>query len=158
MVKTASLALACLLLAGCGGSEPEASSATSATTATSTSTAPTPTPTAENARLEHAIAICTDRLTEPDTLVFDAIKAARAGTRSVSEIAEAFRQAQDALEGLATEAQGADLPRLSQSLQAYADVLGRARVSGDAGLPEMTDAREAVNTACLTQSAAVADG
>ena len=128
------------------------------TTATSTLTARMVSPTAENARLEQAIAICTEGMTEPDTLVFDAIQAARAGTRSVTEIAEAFRQPQDALEGLATDAQEADLPTLSQSLQAYADVLGRARVSGDAGLPEMTDAREAVGTACLTQSAEVADG
>jgi hypothetical protein len=151
MAKIAALALVCLLLAGCG-SEDQLSARQSSPPSTrppsSVSTSMSPSP--SNVRLEQAIAICTDGIAEPDTLVGDAIDAARAGTRSVSEIATAFREAQDAVEELATEAETADFPDVAQSLQAYADVLGRARVGGDAGLTEMADAREAINAACLT--------
>jgi hypothetical protein len=154
MTKAAGLALACLLLTTCGAPDaeieagPSASTTSSASTTTSASASPTPSPV--DARLGQAIAICTDGMVKPDTLIGDAIDAARAGTRSVSEIADAFRLGQDAAEELAAEAGSADFPDLAEALQAYADVLGRARVSGDAGLPDMTDAREAINTACLT--------
>jgi len=149
MVKLAGLALACLMFAGCTASESEASSATSATTESSTSTAPTPTPTSTSANLDQAIAICTDGIAGPDALVSDAAHGAREGTRSTSEVAAAFRQAQDAVEGLSLGAGSAGFPQLSQSLQNYADVLGRARVVGDVGLTEITVARQEINTRCL---------
>ena len=158
MTRTAGLALLSLLLAACGSEEERSAGPSSASTTASTvsataraSTSSSPNP--ADARLDQAIAICTDGLEEPDTVLYDAVHAARAGSRSVSEIAAAFRQAQDSVEGLAAEAEAADHPGLSQSLQEYADVLGRARVSGDAGLTEIVDAREAIDAACLMSAA-----
>jgi len=150
----APLAAALLLMAACGGGGDEveegsaartssAATTTSAAAGSATSTAP-----AGDQTFKLAAAICTDGISEPDQLVTDAAHGAQNGTRSVTEVAEAFRNAQDAVEALSDQA-SADYPRLSQSLQTYADTLGRARVSGDVGLSEITAAREDLNTACL---------
>jgi hypothetical protein len=158
--RGAALLTGVLLLSGCGGtadgddsqSEATAPSSTAATTtaARSTTTAPA-TPT--NASFDLALELCTDGLTQPDTLVYDAAQAARAGTRSVAEIADAFRQAQDAVEVLADRATDGALPKLGAAFQSYADTLGRARVSGADGLTEIMDTREAIDAACLSSAA-----
>lgn len=150
--RGSALIAAALLLTGCGGASDAQSQDEQPATASPTRNPPAPSSTAaDDAWLDLAVKICTDGLREPDTLVYDAAEAARAGTRSVAEIADAFRQAQDAAEGLAGDAERGELAVLSQSLQNYADVLGRARVRGDAGLTEILDAREAINTACMSQ-------
>jgi hypothetical protein len=144
-----------VLLTGCGegAADDGAAQPPSSSAATPSSSAPTSASPTSDAGSTLAVRICTEGLAEPDALVLDAMEAARAGTRSVSEIADAFREAQDLTEGLAEEAAEADLPRLSQALQDYANVLGQARVSGDAGLTEMIDTREAINVACYMPDA-----
>lgn len=96
---------------------------------------------------ELAIEICTERLAVPDADLLAAVTAARAGTRTDAEVAESFRRVQDTIESLSREATP-DYPRLAASLQSYADVLGRARVSGAEGVGDITEAREAVDVAC----------
>lgn len=103
--------------------------------------------------MDLAVAICTQELADPDSQIYDAATAARAGTRSVTEIAAAFQEAQNSIEALATKAEVGALPHLAQVLQQYADTLGRARVAGDVGLEQINDAREAVNIACYTPAA-----
>lgn len=150
---TASLVAAALLLAACGEDDGafQAEEATPSRSASPSASASAATPTGDVFAL--AVEICTEGVAVPDSLVSDASHAARNGTRSVSEIADTFREAQDAVEDLAAEAEAGDYPRLTQALQTYADTLGRARVSGTAGLTEILDAREAIDLACYTPTA-----
>jgi hypothetical protein len=141
------------VIAGCGGGDgADQQAAGSATTVSTTTAATTPTtsPTSTVASgLDFAVGICTEGLTEPDQLIYDAALAARAGTRTPAEIADAFRTAQDAVQNLSEEAVEGGFPNLGQVLRDYADVLGVARVSGGAGLTEINDAREQIDVACL---------
>lgn len=143
-----------LLLAACAAGDKQAAS-TSESPPSSSSSAPDPsTSAAAQSGLELAVEICTSGLSGADTLVSDAAHAARDGTRSVSEIADSFRSAQNSIEALATKAEDSNFPHLAGVLQEYADTLGRARVAGDVGLGQITDAREAVNIACYSPDAA----
>lgn len=161
------LVLAAVVLTGCAAPAPESQTATSsssepASPSSSSSTSPSPSstssttatePTApdpDDAMFDLAVTICTEGLAEPDTLIYDATVAAREGTRSEAEILGAFTDAQDGVEALADEAEAGGATNLAASLQAYADTLGRARVSGDVGLDGITDAREAVDAACYS--------
>lgn len=142
------------LLAGCGDGEATDADAAPSTPSASTSVASTSaaTPSTDDGTAV-AVELCTTGMTGPDALVSGAAHDAHDGTRSVSEIADAFREAQDATEVLVGRAQSAQLGRLAQALQTYADTLGRARVVGDIGLTEILDARQAVDVACYTPSA-----
>lgn len=151
MTRLPYLCLLVLLLTGCSDAGQEetsaAASATQVPTVTSTTTEEPAT--GVDYDLDLAVDICTAGLSGPDAAFLDAVDAARAGTRSVSEINDMFREIQDDIEDQATRAEEGELPRLAQALQTYADTIGQARVSGTAGLDELISSRETIDAACF---------
>jgi hypothetical protein len=139
-------AVAAVVLTGCGQAEdePAAASTSPSSSAAATSTASS----SPGSEFELSVSICTEGIAEPDATVLAAANAAHDGTRSVEEVAASFREAQDAVDDLAAQAVDAGYERLGPALQTYADTLGRARVVGDVGLDEITDARQAIDVAC----------
>ena len=156
-MRLTGLVAAVLMLTACGGGDGEPPSTQADVTATTSAAAvtsaarATPSPAADS--YAKAVELCTEGLAGPDGQISDAMHAAHDGTRSVSEVADAFREAQDDVEGLAAQAEAGNYPRLAQALQVYADTLGRARVSGAAALDDITATREAINLACYTPDA-----
>lgn len=143
------VAVAMCLLTGCGEAADDSGAEQSPATSRSRSAA-APTTSAAPTGMELAVQICTEKIDEPDTLVSDAVHGAHDGTRSVDEVAQAFRTAQDGVEALRRQAEAGGLPNLARALKDYEAALGRARVVGDVGLPEITDARAAINIACYS--------
>jgi hypothetical protein len=143
-------AVACVLgLGACSAGDPTAAPSASAVGSASPSAVATATSADDVAANLAALAeyICTDRLAEPDRKILSAITAARAETRSATEVEAMFREAQDAIDAL-VPAVPPKYPRLAAELQAYSDTLGRARVRGDVGLGELADAKEQLNAVC----------
>lgn len=152
LVRTWSAMLALLILtssAGCGDASPKrAAPVTPASPPASATPTPVTTPSLDSTTADAlaAMRLCAE-FPGPDAQVLAAIKAARGGTRTPSEIADSFRQAQTDVEALAARVP-ARFPLLSAELQSYANTLGRARVKGDVGVPEITAAAASRNAVC----------
>lgn len=154
----AGLLAVCTSVGACGDIEQQPAGAPSASPSPASAevvlpshaAAPSPDPYAD---LLTGVRLCTDELDPLDDKIWAAITAARAGTRTVAEIASSFREVQDAVERLVPQVP-ADFRRLAEALQSYADALGRARVSGAGGIAALSSAREQLDAACLAPAAA----
>lgn len=143
-----------LLLAGCGGTAVEDQSRGDQASAPS-ATSPTPTPTTvtippANAGLQLAVSICADGMVEPDAVMHDAVRAARENTRPYSQFVGSLQETRTLVETLAGQALKGGLSTIGQSLQDYAQALGRSSASEVLALSEVADTREAIDIACLT--------
>jgi hypothetical protein len=158
LVLTALLAAGLLSACGDSTSTPQSADETPPPTTATRATSPSPDPVASAAAAAAAdgltaVRICTTQLPPVNERLLAAVEAARGGTRSEREILDIVQGVQDDLEALGREVPDR-YPSLSSALQAYADALGRARVSGDDFFGPVAAAVEAVNAACDNPSGA----